>query len=111
MKVDHRQQLKFASLQGSTAKNLLSDSSTVSAPDPTTIIYLRDGIQLKKSTAILNILTDLGGIFRVFKLLFIIPEFIRDYIYLFIAKNRYRFFGKQETCRMPTSEEQARLLP
>ena len=108
MKIDSHRVLKFTSLQGETAKRSLISISNRDNPD--TVIYLRNGTRYEKSSAILMIFSDLGGIYRSAKLFFVIPKFIRDAIYNFMAKNRYRLFGKRNSCRLPTPQEQSQFL-
>ena len=64
----------------------------------------------EESDAIIEIAVRLffGG--KVFYLFKVFPKFIRDFFYQLIARNRYSFFGKRETCRIATSEEKARFL-
>ncbi|WP_261764054.1 thiol-disulfide oxidoreductase DCC family protein [Priestia megaterium] len=63
-----------------------------------------------ESTAILHIINKLTGPIRFFILFWIIPKKIRDRVYRFIAKNRYRFFGKKESCLVPSKEIQNRFI-
>jgi predicted DCC family thiol-disulfide oxidoreductase YuxK len=109
MKVDKTGELKFASLQGENAKKLLEKNSM--PLDINTVIYLRDDQKYDRSTAILMIFSDVGGVWRLARVFFIIPKFIRDLIYKLIANNRYRVFGKRNSCRIPTKQELDRLLP
>lgn len=111
LKVDKSQEIKFASLQGETAKKYLIDNSKLYISNVSTLVYLKDKIQYDKSNAILNILVDLGAVWKFVKILFILPKPFRDFLYILIAKNRYRIFGKSETCRRPTEQEKNRLLP
>lgn len=108
---DSQGQLKFASLQGETAKEKLDASLVSEGSDVNTMVYLRENDLYQKSTAVLFIVGDLGGFWRLAKMLFIFPRFLRDLIYDFVAKHRYKIFGKRETCRLPTPEEKARFLP
>ena len=64
----------------------------------------------KYSTGVLNILKEIGGIWSVFYVFIIIPVFIRDTVYRLVAKNRYKWFGKLDACRVPTAEEKAVFL-
>ena len=57
------------------------------------------------------ILRDVGGIWRLLWVFRYIPKALRDVVYDVVAANRYKWFGKHETCRMPTVEERAKLLP
>lgn len=109
IQIDKNGQLKFASLQGETAAKLLGQRNT--GVDFDTVVYLRDDTKSERSTAVLNILSDIGGVWGLARIFWIVPKFIRDIGYQIIAKNRYRFFKKRETCRMPSQNERDRLLP
>lgn len=109
MGIDSSGQLKFASLQGETARKILGEAGP--HVDVDTVIYARDSVILKSSTAVLSILSDVGGIWTLTKVFFLIPAPLRDSIYRLIAKNRYRIWRKRETCRVPTLNERGRLLP
>jgi predicted DCC family thiol-disulfide oxidoreductase YuxK len=76
-----------------------------------TFVYLHDGQYLLRSDAILQVMKNLGGIWKLTYIFKIVPRFIRDAVYNFIARNRYRFFGKRESCMLPTPEQRARFLP
>ena len=67
------------------------------------VVYLRQQQLKTKSDAILAILWDLGGIYRLNYALYLIPSFIRNKMYDFIAKSRYSLFGKRKTCRLPAT--------
>lgn len=109
LQIDTTGKLKFASLQGKTATTLLNQGSWSVNLD--TIVYLRNEKKITQSSAVLAILSDLGGIWAMTKILYIVPKFLRDFFYKIIANHRYRIFGKRDSCRMPTSEERERLLP
>ncbi len=99
--------LKYSTLQGSFAQTILSDAEIKNMK---TIVYVRDHKTLTQSAAILAILRDLGGIWTIFSLLKVIPAFPRDFLYTLISENRYKIFGKHETCRLPTPEERAKFI-
>jgi predicted DCC family thiol-disulfide oxidoreductase YuxK len=63
-----------------------------------------------RSNAALEIARDLDGLWKVLYIFKIFPKFIRDWIYNFIAKKRYKWFGKKESCMMPTEDIKARFL-
>ncbi|MEL6275149.1 MAG: DCC1-like thiol-disulfide oxidoreductase family protein, partial [Bacteroidota bacterium] len=81
--------------------------------DPTTldsiVLFTDDQVHLK-STAALKIGAKLGGLYKISSLLLFIPRVIRDGVYDFIARNRYRWFGRQEACLLPRPEWQSRFL-
>jgi predicted DCC family thiol-disulfide oxidoreductase YuxK len=74
------------------------------------IVYIRGGKTFCKSTAVLEILNDLGGIWRFTYALIIIPKFIRDFIYNIVSKKRYQLFGRSDSCMIPTPGIKERFL-
>ena len=105
---DRHHRLKFAPLQGETAAQLLPEEMRLNLHS---VVYFEAGHLHERSNAILKILSRLGGIYSVFGLGWILPRFIRDRLYNFIAMNRYAWFGQRDFCRLPTPEERAHLLP
>ena len=79
-----------------------------SAPD--TIVVVTGDHALRDSDAVLSIYEGLGWPWRMLSALKIIPRGLRDPAYRLIARNRYRIFGKRETCWLPTAEQAARVL-
>ena len=74
------------------------------------IVLLKNGTVYQKSDAALEITRELNGLWSWLYIFKIVPRFIRDFIYNIIARNRYRWFGKQESCMMPTPDLRARFL-
>ncbi len=108
MRIDKSQRLKFASLQGETAEQMLGRPQ--GPVDFDTIVYLREGERFERSTAVLHILSDIGGAWSAARIFLLVPKFMRDFVYKWVARNRYRLMKKRETCRMPTASERDRLL-
>jgi predicted DCC family thiol-disulfide oxidoreductase YuxK len=104
---DRGRRFRFAPLQGTAARARFGDPGDV---DPTTILLEDEGTVFERSTAALRIITALGGIWRLAGLLRLVPRFIRDAVYDWIARNRYGWFGKRDSCRLPSSEERAVFL-
>lgn len=107
MKMDKKNTLKFASLQGKTAQVLLSNNQLENLDS---IVFFTGNALYEKSDAALEILRKLGGFWQVFLVFKWIPKSWRDGIYSWVAKNRYRWFGKRETCRVPSEKEKKCLL-
>ncbi|MBK7946249.1 MAG: DUF393 domain-containing protein [Flavobacteriales bacterium] len=105
---DTRGSFRFATLQGTTANQLLPDGMAAALES---VVYIRDGVILQRSDAALRALIDLGGWRKGYGLLLIVPRFTRDAVYAWVASNRYKWFGKHDTCRLPTPEERERFLP
>jgi predicted DCC family thiol-disulfide oxidoreductase YuxK len=109
IKRDPQARFKFTSLQSDQGQLLLKQFR-LPADQFDFIIYIREGECLIKSTAILQILKDLGGRWKLLYGFTIIPEFIRDFLYTIIAKRRYHLFGRQEKCMVPTPDIKQRFL-
>ncbi|KPB04421.1 thiol-disulfide oxidoreductase DCC family protein [Bacillus sp. CHD6a] len=100
---------KFASLQSEVGQTILKEHSL--PVDQFDSFYFVDGNKLyTKSTADLKVAKNLDGGWKLFYPLILIPKPIRDMIYSFIAKNRYRWFGKKDQCMLPNPEMKKRFL-
>jgi predicted DCC family thiol-disulfide oxidoreductase YuxK len=109
LKRNKKKSLKFGSLQGDTAKQILPGFNI----DPTVLssVYLIEKNKIyKESTAALRICKHLDGVWKLLSVLIIIPAFLRDPFYKLIAKYRYKWFGKKEACMIPTPEQRARFV-
>lgn len=99
----------FASLQSEFGKKLLLTFGEANSKLDT-VVLIKEGKLYKKSTAALEIARELRGAWKLMYALVIIPEFIRDFIYDLIARNRYKWFGKKESCRIPDPQWKHRFL-
>lgn len=105
---DRQHRLFLAPLQGTTAAAELPDE-VIHELD--TVVFLDKQRWQIRSSAVVRILWQLGGIWLIpGTLLWLIPRPLRDVAYRLIAKNRYRLFGRHETCRIPTAAERSRFL-
>ncbi len=100
---------KFASLQSATAETYLKSCNYPTGELNSVVLY-ENGKCYTQSTAALRILKKLSGAWPVVFAFIIIPEKLRNLVYDLIAKNRYRWFGKQESCWLPTPELKGRFL-
>jgi len=106
MRKNRKKDIYFSSLQSGFAKEFLA-ADNIGQGDLDTIIYYTGGKFYFRSTAVLKITKKLSGGYKLLQVFLIVPRFIRDGVYRWVAKNRYRFFGKRDTCRLPTAEEKA----
>lgn len=108
LSIDKKHIFSFAPLQGKTAESLLP-SQRREISSILLVIPAKPGIHdvqiYEKSEACLRIFHALGGVWKFFLILKIVPRSLRDFIYDVIARHRYEWFGKRETCRLPTPEE------
>ena len=109
LKKDTNNVFLFSSLQSDAAKDILLQYN-IENFDLNSIILVENGIIYQKSTAILKIAKRLNGISKYAYVFIIIPKFIRDGIYSLIAKNRYKWFGKRDSCMLPTAALKLRFL-
>lgn len=101
--------VSFSSIQSEHAKNMLKKHPSYDKSKDT-IYYLKNDTLYYYSDAPLELVKDIGGIYRALYVFKIIPRFIRDSMYKWVAKNRYRIFGKKETCMVPKPEWKIRFL-
>ena len=107
LKRESAEVLKFSPLQGDKAKELFP---TINSEELESIIYWRSGKQYHKSNAVLLILKDMGGLWSITYMFKVFSRFFRDWIYDFVAKNRYSWFGKRDICRLPNESEKMRFI-
>ena len=95
------EKIAIAPLQGSTAKKILQDMEV-----PDSIIFYKNGEFFYEARAVSEIAIALGGIWKwLGAMLKVFPSGISDPAYRWIARNRYRMFGKKDTCRIPSQSE------
>ncbi len=109
IKRDKKKRFLFTSLQSDAARDILLQFQLKNS-EMDSILFIENGKIYQKSDAILKIVKHLNGMWKISYGFIIIPKFIRDYVYIIIAKNRYRWFGKREVCMIPTKELQMRFL-
>lgn len=110
IKYDKKNTFLFAALQSETGKKVTSHLNIDTSKIDSIILY-EPGVSYEiKSTAALKVMQNFGGLWQITQLAYILPESIRNYIYEYIAKNRYKWFGKKETCRIPTFALKAKFL-
>ena len=109
IKRDKRNKFKFAVFQSDIGKELLI-MHNYSSKNFDTLVLLKDNTIHTKSTAALLISKELNSFWKLFYIFIIIPKFLRDFIYLYISRNRYKWFGKKDSCMLPSSEIKSRFL-
>lgn len=113
LRIDRQRILSFAPLQGTTAARLTAHDSRFD--DARTILFVEDYGTARervsvRSTAVLRILARLGGLWRAVSWLRVIPRPLRDLAYRIVARYRYRWFGRFDSCRLPAAAIAARFL-
>lgn len=106
---DSRGIFRFASLQSEAARELLSGFQEKPA-GLSTVVLLENGRLHLKSDAALGVLRRLPGLWPMLYVFILIPRPIRDAVYDWVARNRYRWFGKKDQCMLPRAEWRERFL-
>lgn len=109
LKRDKKKKFRFASLQGDFGQRLLKEQQ-LSTTHFDTFILLENGRLFTQSTGVLRMCKALPGIWSLLYVFIIIPRFIRDGIYSWIARNRYAWFGQRAICWMPKPEWKERFI-
>ena len=108
LKRDPQGYFKFASLQGETGQKLLKKYGIRTEID--SFVLIENDKSYIKSSAALHVSQNLTQPWKSLVILRFIPPFIRDFLYDIVAKNRYKWFGKIESCMLPLPEWKKRFL-
>lgn len=106
---DRRQRYRFAAMQTQAGRNLLQ-ANGLDADDPMSFLLLDDKGASIDSDAIIAVLIGLGGVWRAAAMFRLLPRGMRDPAYRWLARNRYRWFGKKESCYLPADSQRERFL-
>ena len=102
--------LRFAALQSDAARRLLEGFARTTPEDPDTIVLVDRSRLYDRSTAMLLIARHMRGAWPLLAAFLVIPRPLRDAVYRWAAARRYRWFGKSDSCRVPTQDLRARFL-
>lgn|SRR5262245_14729802 len=105
---DSKHQLRFAPLQGDTAAARLPAEYHEKLG---TVVVEHEGHFWMRSSAAIRAVAMLGGWYKLSLLLLVIPKFLRDFVYRYVARHRYLWFGRRDTCRLPNEQEKSQFLP
>jgi predicted DCC family thiol-disulfide oxidoreductase YuxK len=106
---DRQARFWLAAMQGEVGATLFR-AHGIDPADPDTIIVVEGARVWRNSDAVLRIYTQLGWPWRVAGLAWIIPQGLRDMMYRWVARHRYRLFGRREKCWLPSPEYRDRML-
>jgi predicted DCC family thiol-disulfide oxidoreductase YuxK len=106
---DKRNIFQFATLQSHSGKKLLGEYN-INWKESDSFVIIENGKAFQKSSAALRLYNKLPWYWKWTQVFWIVPKFIRDGVYNFIARNRYRWFGKKEECMIPTAEMKQKFL-
>jgi predicted DCC family thiol-disulfide oxidoreductase YuxK len=105
---DSSAQIHFAAQQSEAGEKLMKEISI--KENSNSVLFVKDGLVFYKSDAVIEIAKLLTGWPSILQYSIIIPGFIRNFIYEFVAANRYRLFGKQDQCMVPNEKDRGRFL-
>jgi len=101
--------IKFAPIQSPLGRELYSRHG-LDPENPDSMLFLSPRAAFKTSDAAIEIARTLGGAWKLALLLKPLPRVLRDAVYFFVARHRYRWFGREDACMMPTAEMKDRML-
>lgn len=103
LKHDPHGEFKFATIQSPAGRRLLRNNG-LDPDDPESFLLLADGQPFSDSAAMIRVVSEFGGGWQLIKVLYVVPRPIRDWLYRFIGRHRYRLFGKRDSCVVPDPE-------
>lgn len=109
IKRDPEAKFKFASLQSHFGEKVM-EAVGLPSGERGTVVLIQDGKPYVRSDAVLRISRGLSGGWPVVFIFKVVPRFIRDAVYSFVAHRRYRWFGQRESCMMPTADTSRRFI-
>lgn len=107
LKIDRCHKFHFSPLQSEFAKAHLPEAFT---KDLKSVVYSDHGTVSTRSSAVIAILNEIGGFWKIVSVGKLLPASWRDRAYDLVAEKRYVLFGKKETCRLPSPEERSRFI-
>lgn len=110
IKRDTKDEFRFVALQSELGQKILKHIGIADKNIDSIVLYLPGVAYYYKSSAVIEISNTLQGFFNYGMLFRLLPTFLRDTVYDYVAKNRYRWYGKQESCMIPTPELKAKFL-
>ena len=110
IKHDKKDVFRFVAIQSELGQRIINHIGISKRHIDSIILYIPGRAYFYKSTAALEIAKRLGGIFTYTTIFRIIPSGIRDVLYDYVAKNRYKWYGKKESCMVPTPELKSKFL-
>lgn len=110
IKHDKKNIFMFSTLQSKVGQQIIKEYHIDTSKTDSILLYTPENGIASKSTAALKIAFQLGFPNNLMSVFFIIPSFIRNWIYDYIAKNRYKWYGKKESCMIPTPKLKSKFL-
>ncbi|SEQ48733.1 Predicted thiol-disulfide oxidoreductase YuxK, DCC family [Hyunsoonleella jejuensis] len=110
IKHDKKNRFMFAPLQSETGEKIIKYFNIDTSKVDSILLYTPEEGVVSKSTAALKVASKLGFPTNMLSVFLIIPPFMSNWVYDFVAKNRYRWYGKKDACMIPTPELKRKFL-
>lgn len=109
LKYNRKGNIRFASLQSEYGAKALKNS-LLPADYTSSLVFLEEGKTYVQSDAALKLAKHLSSFWKIGSIFLVVPKFIRNPVYDWVAKNRYKWFGKKEVCWIPDAKWESRFL-
>jgi len=109
IKRDNKDRFRFAAFQEEAGQRLILKYNIDISKTDSIVLIDSDKVYVR-STAVLRIAKYLGGGYPLFYVFMIIPKFVRNWVYDYVARNRYKWYGKKDSCMIPTPELRSKFL-
>lgn len=106
---DRHQRYRFAAMQTASGRELLA-AHGLDPTDPVSFLMVEGNRAWTDTDAMRRVLTGLGGVWQVAHAIALVPRFLRDPLYRWVARNRYRWFGRHDHCSVPEEAQRGRFL-
>jgi len=100
----------FTSIQSNVGKNIINELGIDISKIDSIVLYIPGGNYFIKSEAVFKIANEFKGAWKIIQIFRIFPDFLNNLFYDFVARNRYRWFGKKEECMIPSKKLNSKFL-
>lgn len=107
---DKKDEFRFVALQSELGQKIIKHIGITNSNIDSIVLYLPGIAYYYKSSAVIEIAKSLQGFFNYGMLFRLLPNALRDVVYDYIARNRYKWYGKKESCMIPTPELKSKFL-
>jgi len=110
IKYDKKNVFLFAAIQSKTGETITKELGIDVSKLDSILLYVPDESYYSKSTAALKIAKEFSGYWKILQIGTLLPDFFNDFFYDYIARNRYKWFGRKEKCMIPTPSIKAKFF-
>ena len=110
IKKDVKDVFRFVAIQSELGQKIINYIKVDTSQTDSIILYIPGKAYFVKADAAFNIAKELGGLISLTSIFSVLPKFLKNFGYDFVAKNRYKWYGKKDSCMMPTPELKSKFL-